>query len=47
MHPRVIGPRLAAWVSLIALLLCASRVGAVTDTLPESIPDREFWNLTE
>jgi hypothetical protein len=39
--------RLAAAPFLAALLLLAPRLGAVADTLPSSIPDREFWALTE
>ena len=39
--------KLAAAPFLAALLLLAPRVGAVADTLPSSIPDREFWTLSE
>src|SRR5687767_7835197 len=39
--------KLVAAPFLAALLLLAPRVGAVADTLPSSIPDREFWTLSE
>jgi len=38
---------LAAGASLIALILLAPALGAVIDTLPTSLTDREFWSLTE
>jgi len=38
---------LAAGANLVALILLAPSLGAVADTLPASIPDREFWSLTE
>jgi hypothetical protein len=38
---------LAATASLVVLLLRAPGVGASADTLPTSIPDREYWNLSE
>ena len=37
---------LAAVASLVVLLSWAPGVGAVADTLPDSIPDRDFWNLS-
>src|SRR5262245_59805795 len=36
-----------AMASLIGLFLVAPSVGAVTDTLPSSISDRDFWSLTD
>src|SRR5689334_205766 len=39
--------RLAAIASLVVLLCWTPRLGAVADTLPDSISDRDFWNLSE
>src|SRR5262245_45956638 len=38
---------LTAAVSLVVLLSSVSRVGAIADTLPNAISDREFWTMTE
>jgi hypothetical protein len=38
---------LAAVASLVVLLCWTPGVGAAADTLPDSISDRDFWNLSE
>ena len=47
MPRRLIVRGLAAAAGLVALFLHAPSVRATGDTLPASIPDREFWTLSE
>src|SRR5678815_221174 len=47
MRPRRLLSGLAAALSLATMLVLAPQVGATADTLPASLSDKEFWNLSE